>query len=76
MDAHPSSAFPTSSVVTGSVAPVNARRYAGVGSIKWEGLMNFSTPNRGEPRLGANPDISPAHPIGRSDGRCVQTAGT
>ena len=33
-------------------------------------------PRKAENRLSESPNSSPDHPIGRSDGRCVQRAGT
>ncbi len=45
-------------------------------SSRWEGLTRFPTAGGGEPPSAVSPDASPAHPIGRSDGRCVQRAGT
>jgi hypothetical protein len=57
----PSAGSPTDTLLR-LLLPLNDKVYA-------------SSPRHGFPR-GTNPENSPDHSIGRSDGRCVQRAGT
>ena len=45
-------------------------------SSRWLSLQKFSMLSISENTSNINPDNSLNHPIGRSDGRCVQRAGT
>ncbi|KFM22551.1 hypothetical protein F751_0059, partial [Auxenochlorella protothecoides] len=63
-------------LASGPHGQARSRDSSGMGSPT-ETLLRLLLPLSGRNRdRAANPNTSPAHSIGRSDGRCVQRAGT